>query len=72
MGSKIDENIIELSPNSGIDSPPAVLTIGDLEKKDLSKYTNIKITISEGKYKNKVFGFIPIESVKALASYPSG
>ena len=54
-----------------MDSPQVMLIFNDLEKHDLRKYTNIKITISEGKYKNKVFAYIPIEMVKNLISYPT-
>ena len=46
--------------------------MNDLESLDLSLYSNIKITISEGKYKNKVFGYIPIETVKSLISQQGG
>jgi hypothetical protein len=37
-----------------------MLTLNDLEKLELNKYTSIKLIISEGKYKNKAFAYIPI------------
>ena len=44
------------------------MTLTDLEKADLSKYINIKLTISEGKYKNRAFAYIPIETIRQLAT----
>ena len=68
MGNKTDENILELPQGHELDTPHVTLMLNDLEKVDLTKYSNIKITISEGKYKSKVFGYIPIEMIKSLIS----
>ena len=70
LGMKSDENIIEVVEGHKLDTPCTVLALNDLEKHDLSRYTNIKITISEGKYKSKVFAYIPIETIKNLVSCP--
>lgn len=37
-----------------------MLALNDIEKQDLNRYTNIKLTVSEGKYKNKAIAYIPI------------
>jgi len=68
MGTKTDENILEFI--KGADSAPSVMLIlNDLEKQDLNKQTNIKLVISEGKYKNKAFSYIPIETIKSLVNH---
>jgi hypothetical protein len=59
MGNRNDEGFIEIKPAGEEPSPTIILAINDLEKQDLSKYTNIKIIISEGRY-SKVQGYIPI------------
>jgi len=46
-----------------------MLILNDLEKQDLNKQTNIKLVISEGKYKNKAFSYIPIETIKSLVNH---
>ena len=71
MGTKTDENILQLKKCHELDTPQVTLILNDMEKVDLIKYTNIKITVSEGKYKNKVFAYVPIEMVKNLVNYPN-
>lgn len=46
MGNRNDEGFIEIKPAGEEPSPTIILAINDLEKQDLSKYTNIKIIIS--------------------------
>jgi hypothetical protein len=66
MGNRSDEGFIEIGSGQN-QGASIILTINELEKQDLNKYTNIKITVSEGKY-SKIHGFIPIESIKNIAS----
>jgi len=54
-----DENFIDINHDQ-FHTPQTTLILNDLSNNNLSKYTNIKITISEGKYKVKMHGFIPI------------
>ena len=49
-----------------------LVELNDLDNVDLSKYSNIKITISEGKYKEKVFGYIPIQTIKSMMAQQGG
>jgi len=59
MGNMSDENFIDINHDQ-FHTPQTTLILNDLSNNNLSKYTNIKITISEGKYKVKMHGFIPI------------
>jgi hypothetical protein len=72
MGNKSDENLLEIEKGGEGEMACVLLTLNDLEKQDLGRYTSIKITISEGRYKGKVFAYIPIESVRQLVGYAAG
>ena len=58
MGKLSDEGFISINKEKN-QSSSIVLTLNELGKQDLNKYTNIKITISNGKH-SKNHGFIPI------------
>lgn len=46
MGNYNDEGFIEIKKEKNTIYPMIILMLNNLEKKDLSKYTNIKLTIS--------------------------
>lgn len=48
-----------------------MLTLHEIDKAELGKLTNVKITISEGR-QWRAFGFIPIETIRSTISSPSG
>lgn len=54
-----------------VDSPASVLTLHEIDKAEIGKLKNAKITVSEGR-QGRAFGFIPIETILNIISSPSG
>ena len=71
MGRHSDSAWMEIEGKKSFDVPSVALVLNEVDKDEIKKYTNVKITLSQGQHKSKVTGYIPVETLKLITStYP--